>query len=115
MFDEKQCLTMSGTVTKINMNYPHVWLWLSVPTKGGPENWALENTDPASLRVQGWAPGTVKKGARIDVVVSPIRDGRKIAVIRGTRLPDGRVMTSGGPPRCLLPWSGTNKSSGSKP
>jgi hypothetical protein len=104
MFDEKQCVRLTGSVTRITMTYPHVWVWMDVKDKGGTVNWALESTDPSSQRVQGWAPGTVKAGTRLDMVVSPIRDGRKIAIIRATRLPDGRVMTSGGPKRCPLPW-----------
>jgi Family of unknown function (DUF6152) len=104
MFDDKQCVTLTGTVQKINMSYPHVWIFMAVPdAKQATVNWALENTDPSSLRVQGWSPTTVKKGDKLTVVASPSRDQRKIAVIRLTRLADGRTFASGGPNICVVP------------
>jgi hypothetical protein len=97
MFDDKQCLTLTGTVQKINFSYPHAWLWIDVAdARKGTVQWALENTDPSSLRIQGWAPGTVKKGDKLSLIVNPSRDGRMIASIKSTVLPDGRTIRAGG-------------------
>jgi hypothetical protein len=96
---------LAGVVEKVNMNYPHVWVWLIVTdNKGKSVTWALENTDPSSLRVQGWAPGSVKKGDSMTVAVNPLRDGRPIASVKAALLPGGKTVKGGGTVRCPLPW-----------
>jgi hypothetical protein len=103
MFDEKKCITLTGALKKINMSYPHVWLWVEVPDgKGKSVTWTLEATDPATLRAKGWQRTSVKVGDSITILANPVRDGRAIAGVSQARLPDGRVI-GGGPERCKFP------------
>jgi hypothetical protein len=110
MFDDSKCVNIEGTVQKVNMNYPHVWIWIvTKDAKGADVEWSIESTDPASLRIQGWAPGSVKKGDKLAMVINPVRDGRKIASVKATRMPNGKVVTGGGPVKCPLPWKTESK------
>lgn len=103
MFDHDKCVQMQGTLRKLSMNYPHAWVWLSVTDKAGKETiWALESTDPATLRAKGWQRSDSKPGDQMRVAVHPVRDGRAIGSVTEVRLADGRVIAGGSRSTCKL-------------
>lgn len=91
MFDEGQCLSISGSVRKLQWGYPHMWLWV---VKGGadgaPEVWGFEGGDPATLARMGWKGDLLKKGDKVTVFFNPLRDGRKGGSLRQVILPGGK-------------------------
>jgi hypothetical protein len=94
MFDVKKCLTMAGTVKKLEWEYPHIWLWLV--TEGADHSqviWGFEGGDPGTLAVQGWNADILKKGDKITVYFNPLLDGRKGGSMRVVVLPNGNVVS----------------------
>ena len=56
-YDESQLITLTGTITKVMWNNPHVHMYLEV--KQGTNqvaNWELELASPTGLMSQGWKP-----------------------------------------------------------
>lgn len=80
MFELDKCRTISGTVRTFEYQYPHSWLWVFVPDgKGGQDVWGLEGAAPANLleKDKRWKRDVLKKGDKVTVRFSPMRDGRK--------------------------------------
>ncbi len=77
MFDEKKQTMVEGTVTAWNYNNPHVWLMIEAPDANGAlKTWSFEGGGPVRITRQGVTGDTYKKGEKLRVVMSPIRDGR---------------------------------------
>lgn len=75
MFDDKQRVTLSGTVRQFQWNSPHCYVQLIVKGKQGDEEWSLEMGAPMYLYRMGWRPTTLKSGDQVTVVISPLRKG----------------------------------------
>lgn len=96
MFDESKCQTLAGTVRNFQLQYPHSWIWLLVPnSQGVAEVWGFEGADPATLRRDGWAQGFLKPGDKVEIVFSPLKDGRNGGSLHRVTLPDGHVYKTG--------------------
>lgn len=90
MFDQTKCRTLTGKVVRFDLAYPHSWIWLNVRDKSGSETrWAFEGLDPASLRVMGWTPRSLKNGETIAISFHPLRDGRPGGAAARVRKQDG--------------------------
>lgn len=77
MFDEKKQTMVEGVVTAWNYNNPHVWLMIEAPdASGAMKTWSFEGGGPVRITRQGVTGETYKKGEKLRVVMSPIRDGR---------------------------------------
>lgn len=77
MFDEKKQTMVEGVVTAWNYNNPHVWLMIEAPdATGAVKTWSFEGGGPVRITRQGVTGDTYKKGEKLRVVMSPIRDGR---------------------------------------
>ena len=97
MFDFERTVTLKGVVKELQWTNPHVILWVeTTPATGGaPEIWSAELTSPGNLTRNGWTKRTLKPGDKVNVDVSPLRDGGKGGGFRRAVLVDtGQVFTS---------------------
>jgi hypothetical protein len=97
MFDFSRTVTLKGVVKELQWTNPHVILWVeTTPTGGGaPELWSAELTSPGNLTRNGWSKRTLKPGDRVEVDVSPLRDGGKGGGFRRALVVEtGQVLTS---------------------
>ena len=66
-YDRTQTVKLTGAVTKIDWQNPHVYFYIDVRDESGRvANWALEMGAPAVLARTGWRKSTMKIG---DLVV----------------------------------------------
>jgi len=86
-YDETQLITLTGTVTKVIWNNPHVLMYLDVKDdKGKVANWELELASPNGLMSQGWKVDSLKPGDEVSVSGFRARDGSNMANIRKVTL-----------------------------
>src|SRR5215510_23793 len=79
MFDHAKTVTLIGTVVELRWVNPHVSLLINgvVKDREGdePSHWLLEMTSPGNLvRAGGWTRTAVKRGDKVIVEMSPLRD-----------------------------------------
>jgi len=77
MFDVKQKVTITGTVTRFDFVNPHTWLVVAVKDEatGKDVEWRLEGNEPTNLAKHGWKRTLFKPGDTVSVVLNPLRDG----------------------------------------
>jgi hypothetical protein len=93
IFDEKQPIEVTGTVTKVEWMNPHVWFYLDVErADGSVENWAFEMGSPNRLQRYGWHQGSMPVGQVLSVVGSRARDGTMKAAVETVVLPGGKEL-----------------------
>lgn len=89
-FDEKDRITLKGTLTKMEWVNPHGWIYVTVKGPDGKiANWAIETGAPAALLARGLRKSDFRVG--MEIVVDGYRAKRKAATLAGriVRLPDG--------------------------
>ncbi len=97
MFDFARTVTLKGVVKELQWTNPHVILWVETTPGSGaaPEVWSAELTSPGNLTRNGWTKRTLKPGDRVEVDVSPLRDGGKGGGFRRVLVVEtGQVLTS---------------------
>lgn len=95
LFDLNQCRTLAGTVHAFQYQYPHSWLWVVVPNdKGGEDIWGFEAAAPANMVAMSprWTRDVVKKGDKVTVKFSPIKDGRTAGALATMILASGETL-----------------------
>jgi hypothetical protein len=100
MFDMSKCQTLVGTVQSFQFQFPHSWLWVVVPNaKGGMDTWGLESSAPAQMTEieRQWKRDVVKKGDKITVKMSPMKDGRTGGALATLTLPNGKTLRAATP------------------
>jgi hypothetical protein len=94
MFDNKQCKSIVGTVRNFEWNFPHSWIWLNVAnSKGGIDVWGFEGEPPSNLAQHGWKKTTLKKGDKVTLRYSPLKDGQNGGAYSVATLADGTVLS----------------------
>jgi len=68
-YDRQQPITLTGAVTKIEWNNPHVYFYIDVLNEksGVVENWAWEMGAPAVIQRSGWRRNSMKIGDLVTV------------------------------------------------
>lgn len=93
MFSQNECKTVSGTIVKYQLTFPHAWLWIAtVDDAGETSTWAFEGGEPASLRLSGWTTAVLKKGEKVAVIFNPTRDGSNAGFMKRIKLSSGVVL-----------------------
>ena len=94
-YDRTKPHTIAGTVTKIEWQNPHIYVYVAVKDDTGKDTvWAVEGGAPNALYRQGWRPNTVNVGDMITVEGWLARDGSKLLNI-GSLTMGGRKIFSG--------------------
>jgi hypothetical protein len=93
-YDRDKPITLSGTISKVEWQNPHVYFYIDV--KGGDgkmENWAIEAGAPNTLYRAGWRKDWLEVGREVTVDAWLAKSGAKLANLRSMVLPDGRRVT----------------------
>jgi hypothetical protein len=99
-FDMSKCQTLVGTVRSFQFQFPHSWLWVVVPrSDGGEDVWGLEASAPVQMTEiePRWKRDVVKKGDKVTVKLSPMKDGRTGGALASLTLSDGTVLRAATP------------------
>jgi hypothetical protein len=76
MFDRTKQIKLDGVVREFQWSNPHIFVELTVDGPGGQTNYSIEGTSPGVLRRQGWKYDSIKAGDKVEVLMSPLKDGR---------------------------------------
>ncbi len=101
MFDQRQIMTLEGTVTEFQWTNPHAFIELDVPQQGRMVHWSIELNSPNNLRRQGWRRTSLRPGERVTLEMNPLRNGEHGGLFLFLTKPDGSTLDSG------LPRNGT--------
>jgi len=101
MFNQREIVTLQGTVVEFQWTNPHAFIELSVPGRGGTRRWSIELNSPNNLRRQGWTRASLRSGDVISLRMNPLRDGQSGGLFLDLRKADGTLLDSG------LPKNGT--------
>lgn len=97
-YDINQPVELTGAVTKVEWNNPHVYFYIDVldEESGRIENWAWEMGAPAVIQRSGWTRNSMKIGDLVTVEGSRAKNGdthgnaRSVVLVRtGERLGAG--------------------------
>lgn len=66
-FDSNKPVTLTGTVTKVEFQNPHIYFYIDVKEAAGIVNYAVEGGTPNQLRRQGWGKDSLKIGDTVTV------------------------------------------------
>lgn len=91
-FDSSKQTLIEGTVNAWSYSSPHSWLYIDAPDASGQmQKWSFEAAGPIRVARQGVTGNTFKKGEKVRVVMSPIKDGRAAGGICFVVKSDGSV------------------------
>ena len=100
-FDEKAPLKLVGTVTKIDLVNPHMWVYIDVKNSDGTvANWAVEGGAPNAIYRRGLRKEDFPVGVQVTVDGYRAKNGSNMANGRTVTFLDGRnffLGSSGGP------------------
>jgi len=76
VFDAKQPVKLTGTVTKLEWQNPHTWFYFDVKDESGSiRNWGMEMGSPNLLIRAGWSRNSLKIGDVVTVEGFRSKDG----------------------------------------
>jgi hypothetical protein len=97
-YDESKPVTVTGVVTKVDWENPHMHFYIDVKDDSGVAHWKFEAFPPNMLVRQGWHRDiTMKVGDTVTVFGWRARDGSNMAHSRQVTWEDGHKLTSGPP------------------
>lgn len=95
MFDTVKRITLAGTVTSFEWTNPHAYIEVDVQEGNETKHWSIELGSPSILMQGGWKFTDVKKGDKVTMIVSPLKDGQAGGLLNRITLQDGRVLGNG--------------------
>src|SRR5687768_6078989 len=82
-FDADKPFKMTGAVTKIEWQNPHIWFYIDVKDETGTvANWGMEMASPNLLIRNGWTRNTLKVGDVVTVDGFHSKSGARIGNAR---------------------------------
>lgn len=92
-YDEKNPITIKGTVTEFAWTNPHVQIYLDVKDdKGAVAHWSVETYSPGKLIRAGWTKESVKAGDVVSITLIRARNGAPVGFLHKLVLPNGKVL-----------------------
>jgi hypothetical protein len=92
-YDDKNPITIKGTVTEFAWTNPHVQVYLDVKDdKGNVAHWSVETYSPGKLIRAGWAKDSVKPGDVVSITLIPSKNGAPVGFLHKLVLPSGKVL-----------------------
>jgi uncharacterized protein DUF6152 len=89
-YDQKQPVSFTGVVTKLDWMNPHVYFYVEAAQKeGAPVHWACEAGNPNALARRGWKKNSLKAGDQVTVEGYRAKDGTFTMNARSITLADG--------------------------
>ena len=97
-YDDTKPVNVTGVVTKVDWENPHIHFYLDVKDDSGNViQWKFEGFPPNMLIRQGWRRETMKIGDTVSVYGWRARDGGNWAHSREITLPGGKKLFFGPP------------------
>jgi Family of unknown function (DUF6152) len=94
-FDDKQPVTLDGTVVKFDFMNPHSWIYMDVTKPDGKvERWAVETGSTNALFRRGWRKESLRPGDHVTIDAFRAKDGSHTANASQVKLPDGRQVSA---------------------
>ncbi|HWW27554.1 MAG TPA: DUF6152 family protein [Caulobacter sp.] len=97
MYDQAHPLVLRGEIHGVQWTNPHVVVrFLGAKASGGEaQPWVLELTSPGNLNRIGWTRQSLKPGDKVELEISPLRDGQRGGALkRATLLDTGQTLTA---------------------
>jgi hypothetical protein len=92
-FDETKPVKVSGVVTKVEWQNPHVWFYVDVKDESGKvTNWGFGGGAPGQLMRKGITKSSIQPGMTVKVEGFRARDGSANASGGKVTFPDGRMV-----------------------
>jgi len=92
-YDEKNPITIKGTVTEFAWVNPHVQIYLDVKDdKGKVAHWSVETYSPGKLVRAAWSKDVVKPGDMVSIILIPARNGSPVGFLHKMILPNGKEL-----------------------
>ena len=96
VFDASKKVAVTGTVTKLEWQNPHIWVYFDVKDANGSVTpWQCESGPPNSLVRQGWNKNSLKSGEVISVEGSRAKDGSNTCSVSSIKTADGKRLFAG--------------------
>jgi hypothetical protein len=93
MFDKDHPVEMAGTVISWEFTNPHSWLVMMVMKDGKPVQFSVEGPSVDTLIRQGFGTNSFAPGEKINIVISPLKNGGNGgAFVKATKA-DSTVLT----------------------
>ena len=93
MFDMQKSVTLNGTIKEFQWTNPHTWIVFEVPNaSGGTDEYGIEGMSPNYLARTGWDKHTLSSGDKVELIIHPLRDGRKGGFDVSVKKPDGTLL-----------------------
>jgi hypothetical protein len=93
-YDATKAIRLTGTLTKVDWQNPHIYFYLDVKDDTGQVvNWGCEAGSPGALSRRGFKPNNLKLGETLIVDGYRSRDGSRLIDARRVTLPDGRIVS----------------------
>jgi Family of unknown function (DUF6152) len=93
-FDANAPVHLTGKVTQVNWNNPHVLIFMTATAANGDQIWTLEAASPTELNRKGWTQNTLKTGDQIKVDGYRAKANQMTAAARMIELPDGKKLSA---------------------
>jgi hypothetical protein len=93
MFDKEHPVQLQGTVKTWEFTNPHSWLVMMVMKDGRPTQVMVEGASVDTLIRQGFGPNTFAPGEKINLVISPLKNGGLGGAFVKAIKADGTVLT----------------------
>ena len=95
-YDINKPVSLTGAVTKLEWQNPHVRFYIDVKDDAGTvTNWELTMGGPNGLLRRGWTRNLIKIGDTVTVSGYLARDGSHLANARTIRLSNGKELFGG--------------------
>lgn len=92
-YDDKNPITIKGTVTEFAWTNPHVQIYLDVKdSKGATVRWSVETFSPGKLVRAGWNKDVVKPGDHVSINLIPAKSGAPVGFLHKLVLPNGEEL-----------------------
>ena len=95
MFDQRNVLYLSGTVSRFEFVNPHAWVYVMIADANGETQvWPFEAGSVAQLTSLGWTPDSFRRGDRVEIGFRPMMDGSRGGQFMNAILADGSKVCS---------------------
>jgi Family of unknown function (DUF6152) len=92
-YDDKNPITIKGTVTEFEWTNPHAQIYLDVKNdKGTVVHWSVETYSPGKLVRAGWSKDVVKPGDQVSINLIPAKNGAPVGFLHKMILPNGKEL-----------------------
>jgi hypothetical protein len=92
-YDDKDPITIKGTVTDFLWVNPHVQVFVDVKNDQGEiVHWGCETVSPSKLFRSGWTRDSLKAGDQVTIRVYPAKSHAPVGLIRRVILANGKEL-----------------------